>query len=50
MAKDDRKGITIRVEPDLHAKIKIHVFKEHTNLQDYVLGLIKKDLEENYKE
>ncbi|MBT9941337.1 toxin-antitoxin system HicB family antitoxin, partial [Anaerostipes hadrus] len=27
MASDERKGITIRVNPDLHAKIKIHAIK-----------------------
>ena len=44
MASDERKGITIRVNPDLHAKIKIHAIKKGLNLPDYILGLIKEDM------
>ena len=42
---DDRKNIVLRVEPEFHLKVKLYVTKNNTTLQDYIVGLIKKDLE-----
>lgn len=39
-----KKGITIRVEQDLHQEIKIHAIQEGKTIQEYVLELIKKDM------
>jgi predicted HicB family RNase H-like nuclease len=39
------KALTIRVEDSLHKKLKIKMVEEETTLQDYILRLIKKDLE-----
>ena len=39
-----RKGITIRVEPELHQEIKIHAIQEGKTIQEYVLELIEKDM------
>ena len=44
MASDEWKWITISVNPDFHEKIKIHAIKKGLNLQDYILGLIKEDM------
>ena len=42
---DERKIISIRVEPELHKQLKIIVIQKNTTLQDYIVGLIKKDME-----
>lgn len=46
MAKDERKSIIIRVNPELHVKLKVYTAQQQTNLQDYIVGLIEKDLKE----
>lgn len=40
-----RKNVIIRMDEELHKKIKIHVAKKGTTIQDFVLKLIKEDLE-----
>ncbi len=45
MADEVRKGITIRVEPEFHQEIKIHAIQEGKTIQEYVLELVKKDLQ-----
>lgn len=47
---DDKKNITVRVTPDLHQKLKIHVTLANTTVQDYVVSLIEEDLKKNAKE
>lgn len=45
MEETKKKGITVRVEPEFHQEIKIYTIQRGMNLQDYILGLIKKDME-----
>lgn len=40
-----RKSVPIRMEEELHKKVKIKAVMENQTIQDYVLSLIKKDLE-----
>lgn len=42
---DERKIISIRVEPELHKQLKMIAVLESTTLQDYIVGLIKQDME-----
>lgn len=42
---DERKIISIRVEPELHKQLKMIAVLENTTLQDYIVGLIKQDME-----
>lgn len=42
-----KKGITIRVESELHQEIKIHAIQEGKTIQEYVLELIKKDMQKS---
>lgn len=42
---DERKIISVRVEPELHKQLKMIAVLENTTLQDYILGLIKQDME-----
>lgn len=44
---ENKKNIVLRVDPDLHQKIKIYVTLNNTTLQDYIVGLIKNDMELN---
>ena len=46
MADGTKKNIVLRVDPDFHQKVKIHVAMEGITLQDYIVGLIEKDLEQ----
>ena len=47
MMKDNKKNLMLRVNPELHQKIKLHVVMNNTTIQDYLLGLIEKDMEKN---
>lgn len=48
MNKDNnKKNIVLRVDQDFHQKVKLHVTMRRTTLQDYIVGLIEKDLEQN---
>ena len=38
------KTLTLRVDDDLHHKIKIHIAKKNIKLKDYIINLIKYDL------
>lgn len=42
---DDRKNIVIRVEPDLHKKVKVYAAEKGITIQEYLVSLIEKDLE-----
>lgn len=46
---DNRKNIIIRADQELHQKIRVHVAMTNTTIQDYIVNLIKKDLERNEK-
>ena len=39
------KALTVRVEDSLHKELKLKMAQEETTLQEYVLKLIKEDLE-----
>ena len=45
----DKRNIVLRVDPDFHRQIKLHVTMNDTTLQDYIVELIKKDLEQSKK-
>lgn len=44
---DTKKNIVLRVEPDLHQKIKLYVTMQNTTLQEYITKLIAADMEKN---
>ena len=44
-----KKNIVLRVEPNFHQRVKLYVTMNNTTLQDYIVGLIKKDMEQNKK-
>lgn len=46
MADGTKKNIVLRVDQDFHQRVKIHVAMEGITLQDYIVGLIEKDLEQ----
>lgn len=43
------KVATLKLSDELHKELKIQVTKEDTTIQDYVVDLIKKSLEEKNK-
>jgi len=47
--KDERKIISVRVEPELHKKLKMIAVLENTTLQNYIIELIKKNMK-HYEE
>lgn len=47
---DNKKNIVLRVNPDFHQQVKLYVTMNNTTLQDYIVGLIKKDMKQNKKE
>jgi len=46
---DNKKNIVLRVDPNFHQQIKLYVTINNTTLQDYIVGLIKKDMQQNKK-
>jgi predicted HicB family RNase H-like nuclease len=40
-----QKTIAFRIEEELHAQIRIQAIKEGKTMQEYVIELLKKDLE-----
>lgn len=44
---EEKKGVLVRVTPELHRKLKIYSFNENISIQNYVLGLIEKDIKEH---
>lgn len=47
---DNKKNIVLRVEPSFHQQVKLYVTMNNTTLQEYIVGLIKKDMEQNHNE
>ena len=45
--KDQRKGITIRVEPEYHIKLKTYASSKGISIQDYIKSLVDQDLKKN---
>lgn len=44
--ENKRKIISVRVEPDLHKKLKEIALHDDLTLQDYIMNLIKQDLKQ----
>lgn len=44
---DNKKNIVLRVDQDFHKQVKLYVTMNNTTLQDYIVGLIKNDIEQN---
>lgn len=44
---NEKKNIVLRVEPDFHQQVKLYVTINKTTLQEYIVGLIKNDMEKN---
>ena len=49
MKEEKVRNIVLRVDNDFHKKIKMYVTQEETTLQDYIVGLIKKDLDKKQR-
>ncbi|GHV43621.1 hypothetical protein FACS189490_13810 [Clostridia bacterium] len=41
------KAINFKIDADLYRKIKVKIALQDKTLKDYIIALIKKDLEEN---
>ena len=46
---DTKKNVILRVDNNFHQKLKVHVAMNNTTIQDYIVNLVKKDLEKNEK-
>ena len=44
------KNIAFQIADDFHTDIKIQATKENKSIKDYIVELIKKDLEEKQKD
>lgn len=44
---ENKKNIVLRVDQNFHQQVKLHVTMNNTTLQDYIVGLIKQDMEQN---
>ena len=44
---NEKKNIVLRVEPDFHQQVKLYVTMNNTTLQNYIVGLIRRDMEKN---
>ena len=42
--------MTIRLDEDLHKKIKLKSVQKNKSIKNYILGLVLKDLEEDKKD
>lgn len=47
---DNKKNIVLRVDQNFHQQVKLYVTMNNTTLQEYIVGLIKKDMEQNKNE
>ncbi len=43
---ENKKNIILRVDKDFHKQLKLYVTMNNTTFQDYIVNLIKKDLEQ----
>lgn len=44
------KNIVLRVDQNFHQQVKLYVTMNNTTLQEYIVGLIRKDMEQHKKE
>ena len=42
---DNKKNLIIRLDENFHKDIKVYVASQKTTMQDYVVNLIKNDME-----
>lgn len=50
VASDSKKNIVLRVDQNFHQQVKLYVTMNNTTLQEYIVGLIRKDMEQHKKE
>lgn len=50
MENENNKRITLRIDKDLHRKMRIRTFYEERSINAYINELIKKDMEKYEKE
>jgi len=49
MAADTKKSIVVRVEPEFHQELKLYTVGRGKTIQEYVIELIKRDMEKTKK-
>lgn len=49
MEADKRKLIGVRVDEETHRKMKLYTVEKGITIQDYLMDLIKKDMERHEK-
>ncbi len=47
MERDKRKLIGVRVDEDTHRQMKLYTVEKGVTIQDYLMELIKRDMEKN---
>lgn len=50
MTADKKKNIVLRVDQSFHKQVKLYVTMNNTTLQEYIVELIKRDLERHQEE
>ena len=51
MEEKTRKiSLTLRVDEDTHRQLKLHALRNDTTIQDYIMGLVEADFENNKEE
>ncbi len=50
MDTDKRKLIGVRVDEETHRQMKLYAVSQGITIQDYLMNLIKKDMEKQKKE
>jgi predicted HicB family RNase H-like nuclease len=46
---DNKKAMSLRLDPEMHKKIKFISFDEGITMQKYIIGLIDKDIKRREK-
>lgn len=47
METDKRKQLSVRVNEEIHKQMKLYAVEQGTTIQDYLMNLIKKDMEKH---
>ncbi len=50
METDKRKQLSVRLDEKTHKKMKLYAVNQGITIQDYLMGLIRKDMENHEKE
>lgn len=48
--KQKKISLTLRVDEELHQKLKLYALRNDTTIQSYIMGLIKQDIEKEQEE